>query len=72
MFKCKGAKLMTINSKIKNLRKQRNMNQAIIANALGITVQAYSMKEMGKRPITTNEVLIISRVLEVPVGNFFE
>lgn len=72
MFKCKGAKLMTINLKIKNLRKQRNMNQAIIANALGITVQAYSMKEMGKRPITTNEVLIISRVLEVPVGNFFE
>ncbi|WP_437831708.1 helix-turn-helix transcriptional regulator [Niallia taxi] len=63
---------MTINMKIKSLRNQKNIKQAIIANALGITVQAYSMKEMGKRPITTNEVLIISRVLEVPVGNFFE
>lgn len=63
---------MTINMKIKKIRKDKNINQAIIAGALGITVQAYSMKEMGRRPITTDELQIISRALKVPVINFFK
>ena len=63
---------MTINMKIKSIRKEKNINQAIIADALGITVQAYSMKEMGRRPITTDELQIISQALKVPVINFFK
>lgn len=62
--------LMTINMKIKSIRKEKNINQSIVADALGITVQAYSMKEMGRRPITTDELQIISQALKVSVINF--
>lgn len=61
-----------INMKIKSIRKEKNINQARIANALGITVQAYSMKEMGRRPITTDELQVISQTLKVPVIKFFK
>ncbi|GKU82695.1 helix-turn-helix domain-containing protein [Niallia sp. NCCP-28] len=61
---------MTINMKIKSIRKEKNINQSIVADALGITVQAYSMKEMGRRPITTDELQIISQALKVSVINF--
>lgn len=42
-----------------------------MANTLGITVQAYSMKERGRRPITTVELELIAAVLDVPVSLFF-
>lgn len=60
-----------LHEKIKRVRRSKNVKQAVIANVLGITVQAYSMKEGGKRPITTVELELIAAVLEVPVAIFF-
>lgn len=60
-----------LHKKIKEVRTAKNIKQVVIANALGITVQAYSMKEGGKRPITTAELELIAAKLDVPVSTFF-
>lgn len=63
---------MTINEKIKAVRSFKGVKQKNIAEALGLTVQAYSLKERGKRPITTTELEIIANKLNVPITIFFE
>lgn len=60
-----------LHKKIREIRISKNVKQVTIAKALGITVQAYSMKERGKRPITTDELELIAAVLDVPVSTFF-
>ncbi|MBD8005371.1 helix-turn-helix domain-containing protein [Bacillus norwichensis] len=60
-----------LHERIREVRRSKNVKQAVIANALGITVQAYSMKERGRRPITTVELEMIAAVLDVPVSLFF-
>ncbi|WP_433956950.1 helix-turn-helix domain-containing protein [Cytobacillus horneckiae] len=63
---------MNLNEKIRAVRKAKSVNQSLIADALHISVQSYSMKETGKRPITTRELELIAEVLETPISNFFE
>lgn len=63
---------MLLHEKIRAVRRARGIGQNTIAKELNITVQSYSMKETGKRPITTNELEIISDVLGVSASNFFE
>lgn len=63
---------MLIHEKIKAVRNFKNIRQKHIAEALNLTVQSYSLKERGKRPITTTELEIIAKRLNVPVAIFFE
>ncbi|MGY6209883.1 helix-turn-helix domain-containing protein [Cytobacillus firmus] len=63
---------MKLHEKIRAVRKAKNISQIVISNKLNITVQSYSMKETGKRPITTNELEIISNILGVSPSNFFD
>lgn len=63
---------MFIYEKIKALRNFKGVRQKQIAVALGVTVQSYSLKERGERPITTSELEIIAKELNVPVSIFFE
>jgi transcriptional regulator with XRE-family HTH domain len=72
MLIIKVVKQMLLHEKIRAVRKAKNIGQFLIAQKLNITVQSYSMKETGKRPITTNELELISAVLEVSPSNFFE
>lgn len=50
---------------IRKTRKEKNVNQSVIADVMGISVQGYSMKERGLRPITLDELEIIANVLGV-------
>lgn len=63
---------MLIHEKIKAIRNFKNIKQKPIADALHMTVQSYSLKERGKRPITTLELEIIANELGVPTSVFFE
>ncbi|HJF30801.1 MAG TPA: helix-turn-helix domain-containing protein [Sporosarcina psychrophila] len=62
----------SVNEKLRFIRKELNLNQSVIAEKLSITVQSYSMKERGQRPITTAELEVIAKQLKVPVAIFFE
>jgi len=63
---------MLLHEKIKAVRNFKGIRQKPIADALGMTVQAYSLKERGKRPITTSELELIAKQLNVPITVFFE
>ena len=43
------ADMSTFSDKIRELRKQKGVSQAVVAEYLGITKQAYSLYETGKR-----------------------
>ena len=49
------------NSKLIKLRHRLGLNQQDIAKLLGITPQAYSLKESGKRSFKQNEMGAIYR-----------
>ena len=61
-----------LHEKIRSLRKSKGISQTFVAEQLEITVQAYSLKETGKRPIKTEELEIISLVLSVSPSYFFD
>ena len=63
---------MQLHEKIKAVRNFHGIKQKQMADALNMTVQSYSMKERGNRPITTNELELISEVLNVSAVIFFE
>ncbi|KIL78044.1 helix-turn-helix domain-containing protein [Bacillus badius] len=63
---------MKVTDKIKAIRKAKDINQEVLADRLDITVQSYSLKERGKRPLMVTELEIIADALNVPVGIFFE
>ncbi|MDT3763010.1 helix-turn-helix domain-containing protein [Priestia filamentosa] len=63
---------MKLHEKIRLLRKSKGVSQTFIAEKIDMTTSGYSMKESGKRPITTNELEIIAKALEVPATVFFE
>lgn len=63
---------MKLHEKVKAIRKEKRVSQSVLAEKLDITVQGYSMKENGHRPITTDELEIIADVLGVHVSIFFE
>ncbi|MCM3110641.1 helix-turn-helix domain-containing protein [Lederbergia lenta] len=63
---------MLIHEKIKAIRNFKGIKQKPLADALNLTVQAYSFKERGKRPITTTELELIAKQLQVPTSIFFE
>lgn len=69
---CGGDSMSTVNERIRILRKEKKISQLVIANVLNISVQAYSMKERGKRPLYSCELEVIAAQLKVPVSNFFE
>lgn len=48
---------MTMNNRIKDLREDRDLTQAQVAKALGITQRKYSYVETGTQPLT-DELLV--------------
>lgn len=51
---------------------RRDIKQASIAAALGVTQQAVSGKLAGRRPFNDREITVIAGVLGVPAGVLFE
>lgn len=55
------------NERIKELRNKKNISQAVIAEYLGITKQAYSLYETGKREPDYETLLKIGEYFNVSV-----
>jgi len=57
-----------LNQRLKQLRKEKNVDQKTVASAIGITLAAYSNYEQGRRE-PSNEMLIkLSKYFEVTAG----
>lgn len=63
---------MELFQKLKCVREVKGVTQTFIANAVGMTIGNYNMKEKGKRTISAKEVETISKALQVPATLFFE
>lgn len=61
-----------VQEKIRLLRKKQGKSLAFVAGKLGISTSGYSLKELGSRPITINELEKIAEVLEVEPKTFLE
>ena len=58
--------------KLKEYRENKGYTQQEMADILGITQQAYSNKEVGKRGFNTKELLILQKVLGVNICEIYE
>lgn len=66
--KTRGDDIMSkFNERIKELRNKKNISQAVIAEYLGITKQAYSLYETGKREPDYETLLKIGEYFNVSV-----
>lgn len=63
---------MHLHEKIRAIRNFKGVKQKEMSDALGLTVQAYSNKERGVRPITTTELELIAEQLNVQTSIFFK
>lgn len=59
-------------SKLKKLRKEKNLKQREVAKALGITTSYYGMIEIGTRRPSLNLAIKISRYFDLSVEEVFE
>lgn len=62
---------MKINENIKRIRESQGITQVYVAKELNIPYQTYNNYENGKRTPRPEVLYEISKVLKVPIENFF-
>ena len=60
-----------IGARIHQIMWNRKMKQGVLAERLGVGQAAVSKKLHGERKWTTDELVVVAEVLEVPVGDLF-
>lgn len=63
---------MKLHERIKSLRESRGVSQTFMAKKMGISTSSYNMKERGNRKFSIEDLESISKILNVPIANFFE
>lgn len=59
-------------NKIREFRKQNKISQEEIANVIGCSQNTYSLKELGKNPITLDEAIKIANHYNKSINLFIE
>lgn len=57
--------------KLKGKRVEKGFTQEELAKQLGISTNAYNLKELGKREFRTSEINILLRLLECKYEDIF-
>jgi transcriptional regulator with XRE-family HTH domain len=61
----------TVADRIKEARVKKNLCQDFIAKSLGVSQKAYSKIENNETRLTVDTLISISKILEIPVVEFF-
>jgi len=61
-----------VGQRVRLRRKQRDLSQGRLADALGLTFQQVQKYERGTNRVSASKLYEIARVLEVPVGFFYQ
>ncbi|WP_409229436.1 helix-turn-helix transcriptional regulator [Gudongella sp. SC589] len=62
---------MKANFKLKQARAERDMTQQELAQAIGLSLMAYNLKENGKRAFVEEEIAKICTVLDKSADDIF-
>lgn len=62
---------MKANFRLKQARAEKNITQQELADAIGVTVMTYNLKENGKRAFIEEEIAKICIVLDKPADELF-
>lgn len=62
---------MLLASRLRQLRKEKDIKQEVMAQHLGISQQAYSMLEKGQRNFSSEIITKICSIFNIPVVEFF-
>lgn len=68
----KEANLLSFGQRLKELRESKNLTQAQLAEAIGVSTNFVGMVERGKRNTTIDKLFKISYALNVKLSYFFE
>lgn len=60
-----------IGKRIREFRKKRELSMRELGRAIGVSEQAISQYELGKRPVTSDTIRKICKTLNVPVEKLF-
>ena len=64
--------LLSFGQRLKELRESKNLTQAQLAEAIGVSTNFVGMVERGKRNTTIDKLFKISYALNVKLSYFFE
>ena len=53
------------------IRKEKNLTQRDVASIIGIHVDSYGSKEMGKREFTADEMFTLGDYFKLPIDQIF-
>ncbi|CDQ41471.1 helix-turn-helix domain-containing protein [Virgibacillus salexigens] len=63
---------MSINKRVRQIRKSKGITGTFVAKKLGIAVQTYNGYELGRRSIKASTLEEIAKILNEPIEKFFE
>lgn len=63
---------MSVHQRIRKIRMGKGITQVAVARKLGIPITTYNSYELGRRRLRVEYLPLISRVLGVPITDFFE
>lgn len=63
---------MTLNQKVKLLREDKKLSQSYIAHELAIEQSQYSRREKGEIQFIPDEIIKLSKLLEITIASLFE
>ena len=64
-----GGDVMYFYQRIRDLREDADITQAVLAKELGITAQQYSLYERGDREIPFHHAITLAKFYKVSVGS---
>lgn len=60
-----------VQGKLIGIRKTKRLSQREIANILGISIQSYGAKELGKKQFKCDEMFILAKYFNLTVEDIF-
>lgn len=68
----KKANLLAFGNRLKELRKERNLTQAQLAEKVDVSMNFIGMVERGERNTTIDKMFKLAQALEVTLAKFYE
>ena len=63
---------MTVNKRVREIRKSKGITQVFVARQLGVSAQTYNAYELQRKDLQAGTLRRIAEILNEPIENFFK